>query len=74
MEAGTVTQRDVDSAIARLSNVQGVLTCAVRILDDELSGSPLWEVSEAIHGAIEMIQDSYCALSGSTVSCEGEEV
>ena len=61
-------ESEVTNAIARLANLQGVLTCAVMVMDEEVSGSPLWEVSEAIRGAIEMARESFCTLNDSSVS------
>lgn len=67
MAIETLTQRDVDAAIARLSNVQGILTCAFKVLDEEVTGSPLWEVSEAIQAAASLVSESYCALNNNNV-------
>ena len=74
MATETVAQADVDKAIARIANVQGILTVAVMTLDEELTGSPLWEVSEAIHGAIALLSDSYCTLGEALSAPERGEV
>jgi len=58
----TVTQSDIEAAIARLSNVQGILMCATKVLDQEIVGSPIWAVSEALHAAVGLVSDSYCML------------
>ena len=67
MASETVTQQEAQDAIASLSNVQGIVTCALKVLDEELTGSPLWEVSEALQAAVKMLSDAYSKLNDRNV-------
>lgn len=68
MATESVTEASVGRAIQRLANVQGILTMTVETIDKEVIGSPLWEASEALRGAIELVQESYCTLADNSVS------
>lgn len=68
MATEMVTERDVRDAIARVANLQGVLMCVYKVLDEQGIGSPTWECAEAVQGAIHMARESFCVLNDNSVS------
>lgn len=63
MASETLTQREAEEAIARLSNVQGILMCAAKTLDADIGNGHAWQVSEAIQAALGIVSDSYVTLN-----------
>lgn len=61
---------EISAALARLTHVQGVLFCAVSVLDEHVVGSPEWQISEALHGALALLDGCYTTLSDATATEE----
>ncbi|GAB3346507.1 hypothetical protein [Marilutibacter aestuarii] len=73
MPIESVTQQDIDAAVARLTQIQGILTCVSKVVEEEVTGSPLWEASEALQASVQLLTESYCTLNEGRVVLPASE-
>ena len=63
--ATQVSQGEINAAIQSIAHAVGSLMLGIKALDHEDSNdNDAWAGSEAIHGAIRLLESSYCTLNG----------
>ena len=63
MASESVSEQETLRALERLTRVQGIVACATKMLDKHLSENWEWEISEALHGALDLLSGCYSTLS-----------
>lgn len=66
------TPKEVSDALERLTRVEGVLYCTLKVIDGNVdNGGDDWHISESLHGALKLLSGCYATLDAA-IAEEGE--
>lgn len=57
------TRKEVDEALARLGRAHGILACSIRTFDEDVVSNEQAELSQALEGALDLLNAGYAVLS-----------